>query len=101
MSSRQSGIEAPADAAARPSWVREGAEHLAATLESHSPDDVCWTWAPPANVGFWRRRQAHETAMHRVDAQLASGAAEPIEPALAADAIDEWVSLLPNMPWRK
>ena len=27
----------------------------------------------PNTIAFWQRRQAHETAMHRVDAQLAAG----------------------------
>ena len=101
LASRQAGIEAPADAAARPDWVREGATGLADTLAGRAPDDACWTWAPPSTTGFWRRRQAHETAVHRVDAQLAAGAAEPVEAALAADGIDEYLELLPKMRWRK
>src|SRR5581483_6028840 len=93
--SSQAGIRAPDDPAARPQWVRDGATLLVDTLAAHDPDDPCWTFAPPANTGFWRRRQAHETAMHRVDAQLARGAAEPIDAALAADGIDEWLWLVP------
>ncbi|MEX0947529.1 MAG: maleylpyruvate isomerase family mycothiol-dependent enzyme [Acidimicrobiia bacterium] len=100
-SSRDSGIKSPDDVAARPAWVREGATELADTLASRSPEDACWTWAPPATIGFWQRRQAHETAMHRVDAQLAAGTAQPIDAHLAADGIDEWVTLLPNMAWRE
>ena len=39
---------------------------------------------------------AHETLVHRADAQLAAGAEpEPvIEAEIAADAIDEWLMLL-------
>ena len=39
---------------------------------------------------------AHETLVHRADAQLAAGAEpEPaIEAEVAADAIDEWLTLL-------
>src|SRR5215469_3181220 len=50
----------------------------------------------PAPAGFWIRRMAHETLVHRADAQLAAGAApEPlIEAEVAADAIDEWLMLL-------
>ena len=44
----------------------------------------------PRTVGFWQRRRAHETRMHRWDAQNAlGGAAEPFEPAFAADAVSE------------
>lgn len=39
--------------------------------------------------GFWPRRMAHETAVHRWDAQLAIAAGEPIEAKLAADGISE------------
>ncbi|MSO78544.1 MAG: maleylpyruvate isomerase family mycothiol-dependent enzyme [Acidimicrobiia bacterium] len=99
MRSRDAGIEVPDDRSGRPAWVREGAALLADTLAAHSPDDPCWTFAPPATVGFWCRRQAHETAMHRVDAQLAAGAVQPIDAPLAADGIDELLWLLPNRPW--
>ncbi len=101
MRSSESGITAPADRSARPVWVREGAALLTDTLAEHSPDDPCWTFAPPATVSFWSRRQAHETAMHRVDAQLAAGRAEPIDAALAADGIDEWMFLVSNRPWAR
>src|SRR6202041_603442 len=38
--------------------------------------------------------QAHETAIHRVDAQLAAGlAVSPCSPVFAADGIDELLSL--------
>jgi uncharacterized protein (TIGR03083 family) len=97
--SSQAGIEVPDDVDARPDWVRAGAAELVDTLGAQSPDTEVWTWAPPANNGFWRRRQAHETAMHRVDAQLAAGGVEPIDAELASDGIDEWLYLLPRMPW--
>jgi uncharacterized protein (TIGR03083 family) len=90
--------EAP-EAPALVAWLREGASDLVAVLESHDASDPCWTWAPPQTVAFWQRRMAHETAMHRVDAQLAAGTAEPISPELAADGIDEWLWLMPRRPW--
>ena len=37
--------------------------------------------------------------MHRIDAQLALGTVVPIDPALAADGIDELLWLLPRRPW--
>jgi uncharacterized protein (TIGR03083 family) len=92
-------VEIP-DPSDRVAWVRAGASELVAALDRPA-DDPAWTWMPPHTVGFWQRRQAHETAMHRVDAQSATGAAEPIEAALAADGIDEWLEIVGNTPWRQ
>jgi uncharacterized protein (TIGR03083 family) len=84
---------------ARPSWVREGAVALAAALDRAS-DAPAWTWIPPSTIGFWQRRQAHETAMHRVDAQSARGDVDGIDPELAADGIDEWLDIVGNTPFK-
>ncbi len=49
-----------------------------------------WNWAPQAkSAGFWHRRMAHETAIHRWDAQIAIGRGEPIEGRLAGDGVSE------------
>jgi hypothetical protein len=37
---------------------------------------------------------AHETAVHRADAELATGATPVIEPDIAADGIDEWLTFV-------
>ena len=55
------------------------------------PADPAGTWyAPDQTVGFWIRRMAHETVIHRVDAELGTG--QPVAPVpadLAVDGIDE------------
>ena len=76
-------------------WVRDGADQVVAVLD-RPPDTPAWTCAPSGQVGFWQRRQAHETAVHRVDAELAAGDPTPIRADLAADGIDEWLTLLPD-----
>ncbi len=59
-------------------------------LEGLDPDLPAWNWAPQAKkAGFWHRRLAHETAIHRWDAQLSVGLTEPIEAKLAGDTIAE------------
>src|SRR6266568_3595674 len=54
------------------------------------PDLHCWSFLPaPSPLAFWARRQAHETAIHRADAQGAGGAVSRHAPPLAADGVDE------------
>jgi uncharacterized protein (TIGR03083 family) len=77
------------------SWLAQGCAELVAAL-TEAPDALeCWTFLPaPSPRAMWGRRQAHETAMHRVDAQLAAGLPlSPWAPAFAADGIDELLSL--------
>jgi uncharacterized protein (TIGR03083 family) len=69
---------------------RDGYRALAQTLAAAPPDLNCWTFLEaPSPLIFWARRQAHETAIHRVDAELARGAPSPFPAAFAADGIDE------------
>jgi uncharacterized protein (TIGR03083 family) len=77
--------------------MRDGLARVAAALDRPAGDPA-WTWAPDGTVGFWQRRQAHETAIHRVDAELAAGPPTPVPAALAADGIDEWLALLAFRP---
>ncbi len=60
-------------------------------LHSAEPEDPAWHWFhKPQQAAFFHRRMAHETAMHRWDAQMSIGLPEPIDPPeLAADGIDE------------
>ena len=68
----------------------EGVAQLADVLERTPPETRVWTWFPDdQTAGFWRRRMAHETAVHRVDAESAAGATAPIDAPLAADGVDE------------
>lgn len=40
-------------------------------------------------LGWWPRHQAHETLLHRWDLESATGRHDPIDPAIAADGVDE------------
>jgi len=73
---------------------RAGQRALAETLRSADPAITCATFLPaPSPLAFWARRQAHETAIHRADAELAAaGAIAPFSPEFAADGIDELVT---------
>jgi len=78
----------------RPTWVTAGASDLADALEAADPNTPAWSWTDDRTVGFWARRQAAETAVHRVDAELATGEPRPVERELAVDAIDEFLAML-------
>lgn len=71
-------------------WWAGEYQQLALLLETVDPQLPAWNWAPaPKQAWFWHRRMAHETSIHRWDAQMALGHAEPIEPKLAADGVAE------------
>jgi uncharacterized protein (TIGR03083 family) len=71
-------------------WFRAGHVSLCEALRSAPADLECWTFmAAPSPLAFWARRQAHETAIHRVDAQSIAGDVSPAEMLFAADGIDE------------
>ncbi|MFC8846650.1 MULTISPECIES: maleylpyruvate isomerase N-terminal domain-containing protein [unclassified Micromonospora] len=79
----------PAGTSALEYW-QQGYDRLMATFDGLDPEAPAWNWAPqPKKAGFWPRRAAHETAVHRWDAQLAIAAGEPIEAKLAADGVSE------------
>ncbi|MGH9133733.1 MAG: maleylpyruvate isomerase family mycothiol-dependent enzyme [Ilumatobacteraceae bacterium] len=93
---------APPDTIPRPdtdtdwsAWLREGAGALIEALESADLDAPTWHPFPVDRVGrVWPRRQAHETAVHRWDAEAAIGAPSPIDAQLASDGIDEYFEIV-------
>jgi uncharacterized protein (TIGR03083 family) len=71
-------------------WFRQGHADLLKALRSADAGLSCWTFLDaPSPLAFWARRQAHETAIHRADAEAASGPISAFGPAFAADGIDE------------
>ena len=83
-------------------WFVQIAGLLAGELKAATPDTEVWTWNPAdQSAGFVARRMAHETAVHRFDAQSAVGDPQPIEPpALAADGIEEIFAMVAAAPDR-
>ncbi|MCO5997633.1 maleylpyruvate isomerase family mycothiol-dependent enzyme [Actinoallomurus rhizosphaericola] len=64
---------------------------LRAEFAARRPEDPTGTWyGPDQTVGFWIRRMAQETVVHRIDAELAAGRpVAPVPAELAVDGIDE------------
>lgn len=82
-------------------WGRAQTDRMIALLEA-TPDDVpVWTWAldgSDRNVGFIRRHQVQEAAVHRWDIEgAATGGPRPIEPEEASDSLDEILAI--TLPW--
>jgi uncharacterized protein (TIGR03083 family) len=82
-------------------WGRAQADRMLHLLET-TPDDVTvWTWAlddTQHNVGFIRRHQVQEAAVHRWDIEkAATGRPQPIEPDVASDSVDEILAI--TLPW--
>jgi uncharacterized protein (TIGR03083 family) len=71
-------------------WYEQGLEELHTVLEDTDPETRVWTfYRPDRTAGFWRRRMAQETAVHRVDAESAHGDPRRVPAALAADGVSE------------
>lgn len=77
-------------------WYRATLAELIVDLRAlDDPDRPVYAFAPGhERAGFWPRRMAQETTVHRVDAQQAVGwSVTPIEPAFGVDGIDELLSV--------
>jgi len=72
-------------------WIRSGGESLLATLREGNPEEPMWAWGVDQHLGFWSRRQLHETFVHRLDLELAVGRTPVVDPLVASDAIDEFL----------
>jgi uncharacterized protein (TIGR03083 family) len=78
-------------------WAREQADHLHQVLAAADPETPVWTWSAQKDVAFIQRRMAQETSVHRWDAESAAGEAAPIDAAIAADGVDEFLThMLPD-----
>ncbi len=73
-----------------------GFEAITKALDINRPERSTWSWHhSDHSIDFWFRRMAHETVIHRIDAELAIGAVTPIDEALALDGVDEVLDFLP------
>jgi uncharacterized protein (TIGR03083 family) len=71
-------------------WYRAGHASLVTALRDADPVMSCWTFLPaPTPLAFWARRQAHETAIHCVDAEASVEWPSRFPGDFAADGIDE------------
>jgi uncharacterized protein (TIGR03083 family) len=71
-------------------------DELVGALREADSDTPVWVWADGAEptATFWARRMAHESSVHRFDAQMAHGMAQPVDAELAADGLDELIDVI-------
>ena len=91
-------IEGPPEWSGVAEWIRAGVDVLAGRLADIGLGASCWTWEGSSVSGFWARRTAHETEVHGWDGTNAAHAPLSIDPVLASDGIDEWLSLATTIP---
>jgi uncharacterized protein (TIGR03083 family) len=73
-----------------------GFEAITKALDINRPERPTWSWHhSDFSVDFWFRRMAHETVIHRIDAELAISSVTPIDESLALDGVDEVLDFLP------
>ena len=92
----EEGSRPPADELL--AWARDRTTRLQAALAEADPETAVWTWARAQDVGFVLRRMAHETSVHRWDAERAAGQVRPIDPELASDGVDEFLNVMLLQP---
>ncbi len=76
-------------------WFRSGGKALQDALRKADPDQPTWSWGADQHARFWSRRQLHETAVHRADAELALGLEPEFDAVVAVDGVDEFLENLP------
>jgi len=81
----------PDDPDGQTRWLHDGARHLIAAVGRTGPQTAVWTFLGPRPARWWIRRRLHETLVHRADAALALGASFQVDPAIAADAVTEYL----------
>ena len=92
----------PPDFSARETfeWYDEARAAIVQALEKVGTELETWTFNPrDSTSGFWYRRMALESVVHRIDVEQAHGVVTPIDTELALDGIDE--VLYPSLggPW--
>lgn len=82
-------VDLPTDPDDLVDWLVDGVDVLADRLESLGPDHLTSSWFGPEPATFWARRAAHETAVHRWDAEAAVTSPASFEPEQGVDIVDE------------
>jgi uncharacterized protein (TIGR03083 family) len=75
-----------------------GFEAITKALDINRTERPTWSWHHnDHSVDFWFRRMAHETVIHRIDAEQAVSTVSKIDEVFALDGVDEVLDFLPLM----
>jgi uncharacterized protein (TIGR03083 family) len=87
-------------------WSADATAKLVVALREAGPDRLCWTWweetgVAPNTSEAVARHQVQEAGVHAFDAQQAAGHGLPLPAPVAADGVNEYITVeLPtNGPW--
>lgn len=69
-----------------------GVEVLTDTLRAADQQAACWTWGLEENVWFITRHQVQEAAVHHWDAVNAGAGTWSMDPVIAEDAVEEFLT---------
>jgi uncharacterized protein (TIGR03083 family) len=88
----------PPDGMGPVEWYDDALRRVIDVLRTTDPNAPSLTWWPAdQTAGFWTRRMAQETAVHRADVESAFGLITPVDAELAVDGVDEvLVQMLPG-----
>jgi len=82
-------------------WADECRHALLEALSDADPDRPMWVLGSQRPTRFWARRQAHETAVHAVDATAAAGEAWRIPGDVADDGLVELLTVFLPVQWHQ
>ncbi|ANS79524.1 hypothetical protein SGUI_2128 [Serinicoccus hydrothermalis] len=75
-------------------WLAAGTAEMVDLLRL-PPERPAWSFDPQGrSVAFWRRRQAMESLVHRIDVEQALGKPSPVDATLASDGVSEVLDTL-------
>ncbi|MGA8426368.1 MAG: maleylpyruvate isomerase family mycothiol-dependent enzyme [Candidatus Dormiibacterota bacterium] len=81
-------------------WLVDAQRRLLTLFRERGPEAPSATWWPPdQTVGFWDRRMAHETVIHRVDVEISLERLTAVDPDLAIDGVDEVLTIFLAGDW--
>ncbi|WP_019928771.1 maleylpyruvate isomerase family mycothiol-dependent enzyme [Nocardia sp. BMG111209] len=88
-------VRRPRDPAEVDHWFRQTADAVIDAVDATGGEVPVWTpFGALRPSEWWIRRRLHENTGHRADALLALGRPVTIDPVLAADGVEEFLSLL-------